>query len=216
MKSTPIADLTPDALKNLNALLSGIPFYKDLMFDDPEQMQVLLSHSALLEPEPGEVVIAKDALDKVFYFLLSGQLAVYPGGKPQGRAASHLSTGQILGALALLCNSPRTATLAADPESYRVQLFGTDFTVFGALTDFSRIKLSTKLVLWRMVMHNTRWKLNVHRMQNPEHPLSQALQNVESFTGEKGTLDELSSLDRQIHQLTGLMQQMNESAKGAD
>lgn len=214
MKSTPITSLTSDALNVLNAQLSGIPFYKDLMFNDPEQMTVLLSHSTLIEPVPGEVVIEKGARDKMFYFLLSGQLAVYPDGKRKGRALSYLSSGQILGALALLCNAPRTATLVADPESFRVQLFGTDFVPFGALTDFSQIKLSTKLVLWRMVMHNTRWKLGVYRMQNPDHPLSQALQKVETFAGEKDTVEELQSLDRQIHQLTELMQQWNEELVG--
>jgi len=211
MKSTPITSLTPNAL---DALLSGIPFFKDLMFNDPEQMKILLSYSQLFEPAPGEVVIEKGARDNIFYFLLSGMLAVYPNGNQKGQALNYLSSGQILGALALLCNSPRTATLVADPQSARVQLFGADFSPFGALTDFSQIKLSTKLVLWRMVMHNTRWKLGVYRMQNPEHSLSQALQMVETFSGEKNTIEELQSLDRQIHQLTGLMQKWNEELAG--
>ena len=82
MKATPVSTLKPDALDNL---LSGIPFYKDLMFNDPDQMKVLLRHSQLFEPEPGEVVIEKGARDKTFYFLLSGQLAVYPDGKYEPR-----------------------------------------------------------------------------------------------------------------------------------
>lgn len=211
MKATPVSSLKPDVL---DSLLSGIPFYKDLMFNDPDQMKVLLKHSQLYEPDPGEVVIEKGAMDKTFYFLLSGQLAVFPDGKKKKEAHIYLSAGQILGALALLCNAPRTATLVADPKSGRVQLFGADFTPFGALTDFSKITLSTKLVLWRMVMNNTKWKLGVYKMQNPDHPLSQALQKVEVFAGEKGTVEELESLDRQIHQLTDLMQKWNEILGG--
>lgn len=211
MKTTPITSLTPDAL---DTLLSGIPFYKDLMFNDPEQMKLLLSHSLLYEPAPGEVVIEKGARDKTFYFLLSGMLAVYPDGKKKGQALNYLSAGQILGALSLLCNSPRTATLVADPKSLRVQLFGADFSPFGDLTDFSKIKLSTKLILWRMVMNNTRWKLGVYKMQNPDHPLTEALPKVEVFTGEKNTVGELQSLDRQIYQLTDLMQQWNDALTG--
>lgn len=208
MKATPVSSLKPEAVESL---LSGIPFYKDLMFNDPEQTKILLSHSQLYEPAAGEVVIEKGAMDKTFYFLLSGQLAVFPDGKKKKDAQIFLSAGQILGALALLCDSPRTATLVADPKSGRVQLFGADFTPFGALTDFGQIKLSTKLVLWRMVMNNTKWKLGVYKMQNPDHPLSQALQKVEVFSGEKGTVDELQSLDRQIRQLTDLMQKWNEA-----
>lgn len=208
MKSVPISNYTPDMLETL---LSGIPFYKDLIFNDPQQMEVLKRHSCIYEPAPGEVVIEKGAQDNIFYFLLSGQLIVYPDGKKSRKAVNYLSAGQALGVLALLCKAPRTATLVADPKSGRAQLIGTDFTPFGELTDFSQINLHTKLALWRMVAHNTRWKLNVYRMQSPDHPLAQALQKVDTFSGEKGSLEELQSLDRQVRQLTELMQKWNEA-----
>lgn len=207
MKSIPIATYSPDTLENL---LSGIPFYKDMIFNDPDQMDVLKRHSSIYEPAAGEVVIEKGATDKIFYFLLSGQLVVYPDGKKSRKAVNYLTPGQALGVLALLCNSPRTATLVADPKSGRVQMIGTDFAPFGDLTDFSKIHLGTKLALWRMVTHNTRWKLNVYRMQTPDHPLSLALVKVESFSGEKGTVEELQSLDRQVRALTELMSKWNE------
>lgn len=207
MKTIPVSNYLPDTLESL---LSGIPFYKDLIFNDPEQMEVLKKYSAIYEPGPNEVVIEKGARDNVFYFLLSGQLVVYPDGKKSRKAVNYLTPGQALGVLALLCKSPRTATLVADPQSGRCQLIGTDFTPFGELTDFSRIGLVTKLALWRMVSHNTRWKLNVYRMQNPDHPLVQELGKVETFSGEKGSVEELQSLDRQVCQLTELMQKWNE------
>lgn len=207
MKSIPIASYSPDTLENL---LSGIPFYKDLIFNDPDQMDVLKRYSSIYEPAPGEVVIEKGATDKIFYFLLSGQLVVYPDGKKSRKAVNYLTPGQALGVLALLCNSPRTATLVADPKSGRVQMIGTDFAPFGELTDFSKIHLVTKLALWRMVTHNTRWKLNVYRMQSPDHPLSLALAKVETFSGEKGSVDELQCLDRQVRALTELMSKWNE------
>ena len=207
MKSNPLTELPPATLEGL---LSGIPFYKDLLFNDPDQMEVLKQHSKIFEPAPNEVVIERGAQDKVFYFLLSGQLIVYPDGKKSRKAVNYLTPGQALGVLALLCNSPRTATLVADPKSGRVQMIGTDFAPFGALTDFSKIQLATKLALWRMVSHNTRWKLNVYRMQTPDHPLAVALGKVETFTGEKGSIDELKSLDRQVRALTELMAKWNE------
>lgn len=207
MKSIPLAEYPAGTLEGL---LSGIPFYKDLLFNDPEQMEVLKRHSSIYEPGPNEVVIEKGAQDKVFYFLLSGQLIVYPDGKKSRKAVNYLTPGQALGVLALLCNSPRTATLVADPKSGRVQMIGTDFAPFGALTDFSKITLGTKLALWRMVTHNTRWKLNVYRMQAPDHPLAVALGKVETFGGEKGSVEELQSLDRQVRALTELMAKWNE------
>ncbi|HEX4870615.1 MAG TPA: cyclic nucleotide-binding domain-containing protein [Moraxellaceae bacterium] len=208
MKSIPISSYSPDTLETL---LSGIPFYKDLIFNDPDQMEVLKKHSAIYEPGPNEVVIEQGARDNIFYFLLSGQLIVYPDGKKSRKAVNYLTAGQALGVLALLTKSPRTATLVADPKSGRCQLIGTDFSPFGELTDFSQIGLPTKLALWRMVAHNTRWKLNVYKMQQPEHPLSQALAKVETFSGEKGSVAELESLDRQVRQLTELMSKWNEA-----
>jgi hypothetical protein len=50
MKATPVSALKPDALNNL---LSGIPFYKDLMFNDPDQMKVLLTHSQVYRAGAG-------------------------------------------------------------------------------------------------------------------------------------------------------------------
>lgn len=208
MKSISISSYAPDTLE---ALLSGIPFYKDLIFNDPDQMEVLKKHSAIYEPGPNEVVIEHGARDNIFYFLLSGQLIVYPDGKKARKAVNYLTPGQALGVLALLTRSPRTATLVADPKSGRCQLIGTDFTPFGELLDFSRIGLSTKLALWRMVANNTRWKLNVYRMQNPEHPLVAELAKIENFAGEKGSVEELQSLDRQVQALTVLMSKWNEA-----
>lgn len=202
--------LTTYSADTLESLLSGIPFYKDLSFSDPEQLATLIRHSSVYEPVPGEVVIEKGVHDNIFYFLLSGQLVVYPDGRKSRKALNYLSAGQAVGVLALLCNSPRTATLVADPKSSRAQLFGTDFSPFGELGDFSQIKLSTKLILWRMVTHNTRWKLGVYRMQMPEHPLWLKLQQVETFSGEKGSVEELQSLDRQVRLLTELMQKWND------
>lgn len=208
MKSNPIAKLSSGELESL---LSGIPFYKDMIFNDPDQMDLLAKHSHIYEPAAGEVVIEKGGTDQVFYFLLSGQLIVYPDGKKSKKAVNFLSAGQPLGLLALLCKSPRTATLVVDPKGGRCQLIGTDFAPFGELTDFRQIHLGTKLALWRMVANNTRWKLNVYKMQNPEHPLVPELAKVENFSGEKGSEEELHSLDRQVRALTVLMGRWNEA-----
>lgn len=208
MKSIPLTQFSSDTLESL---LSGIPYFKDMMFNDPDLMDLLARHSSIYEPAAGEAVIEKGATDNIFYFLLSGQLIVYPDGKKSKKAVNFLSAGQPLGVLALLSKSPRTATLVVDPKAGRCQLIGTDFTPFGDLTDYSKVHLGAKLALWRMVANNTRWKLNVYKMQSPEHPLAAELAKVETFTGEKGSEEELLSLDRQVRALTGLMSRWNEA-----
>ena len=211
MKTIALSNYPPETLE---LLLSGIPFYKDLMVEDRLQASILMRYSHVFEPAPGEVVIQKGARENTFYFLLKGQLIVYPDGDTARPAVNFLSAGQVFGALSLLCNSPRTATIVADPKFSKTLLFGTDFTPFGELMNFSKIKLSTKLALWRMVVHNTRWKLEVYRMEHPEHPLATELKQVEIFRGEKNTPEELQSLDRQIWQLTDILLQWNEALAG--
>lgn len=212
MKSIPLTQYSNDTL---TALLSGIPYFKDMMFNDPDLMDLLAKYSSIYEPGPGDTVIEKGARDNIFYFLLSGQLIVFPDGKKSKKAVNFLSAGQPLGLLALLTGQPRNATLVVDPKGGRCQLIGTDFTPFGALTDFSQVHLGAKLALWRMVANNTRWKLNVYKMQNPEHRLAGELAGIETFKGDKDSEEELLSLDRQVRALTDLMSRWNEAlAKG--
>lgn len=195
--------------ETLETLLSGIPFYKDLMLEDRPQLEALLRYSRVFEPAAGEVIMRRDDQADTFYFLLKGQLVVYPDGDLARPAVNYLSAGQIFGALSLLCRSPRTATVVADPNVSRVMLFGTDFVPFGELENFTKIKLLTKLALWRMVAHNTRWKLEVYRMDHATHPLVPELRRVEIFRGEKNSVAELQSLDRQVQQLTDILMQWN-------
>lgn len=208
MKTIPITSYPAETLETL---LSGIPLYKDLMLENREQTDTLLRYSRVFEPAPGEVVMRKGERAETFYFLLKGQLVVYPDGDLARPAVNYLSAGQVFGALSLLCRTPRTATIVADPKVTKVMLFGTDFSPFGDITNFTRIKLPTKLAFWRMVAHNTRWKLEVYRMEHPNHPLAQELRQVEIFRGEKNSVDELQSLDRQIWQLTDILLQWNEA-----
>ncbi len=213
MKSTPLSSVPRDSLETL---LSGIPFYKDLMLESREQTDTLLRFSSFYEPAPGEVVIRKGDRADAFYFLLRGQLVVYPDGDLARPAVNYLTAGQVFGALSLLCRSPRTATIVADPRVTKVMLFGTDFSPFGDLTNFTRVKLPTKLAFWRMVVHNTRWKLELYRMEHPDHPLAQELRQVEIFRGEKNSVEELQSLDRQVWQLTDILLQWNEVLASSD
>lgn len=206
MKTIALSQYPHDTLETL---LSGIPFYKDLMLDDRLQTDILLRYSRVFEPAQGEVVMRKGDPADTFYFLLKGQLVVYPDGDLAGPAVNYLSAGQVFGALSLLCQTPRTATIVADPNVSKVLLFGTDFVPFGDLENFGKIKLSTKLALWRMVAHNTRWKLEVYRMEHPDHPLASELRRVELFRGEKNSVEELRSLDRQMRQLTEILLKWN-------
>lgn len=206
MKVTTLDKYTPDAVSDL---LNPIPFFSDLALHNNQQYELLLKHSSLIELPANKVIIEKGAIDNKFYFLLKGKLDVFPDKGCHEPAISQLSSGQVLGALAIINNQPRTASLAA--AKVGATLIATDFTVFGPLEDFSQITLETKLSLLRIVVNNARWKLEVYKMNEPEHPLAEQIEKIASFQGERSSLEELHFLAEQAKSLGNMLEQWNES-----
>lgn len=189
-------------------LLHQIPFFKDLSLKDQPQFQLLLEHSRIIELDYGEQIIKKGSIEPTFYFLLKGQLNVFPEETIGNKAIGKLTEGQVFGALSIINEQPRTASLASSTTDKAV-LFATDFSIFGELLDFSQVKLTTKLNFFRIVINNTRWKLEVNRMNEPEHPLAHKLQGIEKFTGKFDTTEELESLAEQAFFLGQLLDLWN-------
>lgn len=210
MHKIELEQYTPETVTQL---LSGIPFFKALQQEDPKQFATLLKYSAFYEAGPSEEIIRKGSLDSTYYFLIRGQLFVYPEkNQSLNNSINYIASGQIFGALASICNTERTASIIADPNNKQpALLFASKAEPFGKLEDFSTIFLSTKLSFYRMVVHNTRWKIEVYKMSHPTHPLVEQLRSLELFSGEKDSLDELHSLHIQIHQLKSLLIQWNSS-----
>jgi len=209
MKTIPITSYSQDTV---DGLLSGVPFFRDLKLTDESQYRLILSYSNFYEAEPNEKIITKGQRDNMYYFLLRGQLIVYPDGTGENRAGqNYIGSGQVFGALALLCDIERTASIVVDPQYSKALLFGTDFKPFRNVDDFRQIRLETKLAFYRGVVHHTRWKLEVYKMEYPNHPLVKEMRRIEFFKGDRGTKDELQSLDRQIHQITALLTTWNKA-----
>ena len=205
MKNTQIASLNESTIQTL---LGQIPFFKDLMVDDNQQFQLLLKYSSITELEPAEVIVKKGDIDKTFYFLLRGQLEVFAEEERGVKAIGQLSEGQVFGALSIINDQPRTATLAA-PGDATATIFATDFSIFGDLEDFSKVKLNTKASLLRIVINNTRWKLEVNRMNEPSHPLASKLDKLEKYSGLQNTEGELNFLADQAFLLGQLLDDWN-------
>lgn len=206
MKETSLRHYTADQTR---ALLQQIPFFTDLALHDFQQYELLLQNSCLIELDANEPLTKKGDVENCFYFLLEGQLYVFPDEGFEKPPISELGAGQVLGALAIINKQPRNASLAA--THLGAKLLATDFTVFGEFEDFSQVKLSTKLSLLRIVVNNTRWKLQVYKMNNPEHPLAKRLDAIPQYTGSKGTVSELKHLAQQSRALGELLSKWNPS-----
>lgn len=206
MKEIAVKNLPVDAV---NQYLNQIPFFTDLALHNFQQYELLLQHSSLIELNANERIIEKGAIDDKFYFLLKGKLDVYPDSACKEAPISQLSSGQVFGALAIINQQPRTASLAASSQG--ATLFATNFTVFGQSDDFSQVKIETKLNLLRIVIHNARWKLEIYKMNEPEHALAQKIEQIDAFQGEKNSLEELHFLATQAKVLGDILAQWNNS-----
>ncbi len=86
-----------------------------------------------------------------------------------------------------------------------VLLSGLDFSHFNDVDDYNLFTLSTKLLAYRMVVHNIRWMLELHKMREPKHPLVSRLLTLPVYTGEKDGENELAFLHEQAKSLAGLL-----------
>ena len=206
MKVIPMRDYPQDVADNF---LSGINFVREMRLNDPAQFALLMDRTQFIELSQEESIINAGEMDSRYFFLLKGQLSVYADNAHRNRELNKITPGQSFGALSIICHQPRTATVAVTPGCTGALLIAIDLAGLGELLNFSVVNLTTKLSLYRTVVNNTRWQLEVYRMDFPSHPLTQKSKEVEIFIGKKLTEQELQSLERQIMQLTALISEWN-------
>lgn len=197
--------------ESLDNLLLSIPFYRSVKNLDEYQYELLMRYSRVIEYQPGEVVLEQGRKDEWLYFLLKGQLQVVsekPVGASEHRdnvVVNYITPGEVFGDLAVLLDHERTATVTADANCKRIVVFGTDFRVFGELRDVQPITIATKLIYYRNMVHNLRWKLDVYRVSYPEKSFASDHRKIKLYTGPKDTMEELVSLDHQARELARLL-----------
>lgn len=202
MEIKPLSRFPREALE---ALLAPLPFYKAVKQEDPDQFNVLLRHSRIVEFRPGEVVMRQGDKDPWLYFLLKGQLAVFAPNKEDKQVINYITPGEVFGDIAALVGQERSATVVADFNCKQVVAFGTDFKAFGELENFGVIKLGTKLCYYRNCVHSLRWKLEVYRMRYPDSPLASKHRGIKLYVGQKGGKEELQALHHQACDLALLL-----------
>jgi hypothetical protein len=209
MKIREISTIPTDALE---ALLSAIPFYKSVKKKDPQQFSILMSFSRIIHYTSGEKVISRGDLDTWSYFIVKGQLVVsVPNGEGQEHQVNYITPGEVLGDLSVYLQSARTADVYVDNNCREAVLFGTDFGMFGELTDYGRVSLATKLEYYRHAIHSVRWKLEMYRSKYRNHPLSNEHRSITLYTGPKNGEQELQALFAQVVGLSKLLLKWNES-----
>lgn len=205
-----IKDLSEYKRIEVDGLMRRIPFFKELQEQAPDQLEVLLGYSCIVELGPGETIMRRGDRGSWLYFLIKGRLSVFlDAADEHSKPLNSITPGELFGDLALICNHERKATVAAERSEKKALLFATDFKPFGELMDFSKIGMDTKLVFYRTMVNSIRWRLEVNRIDNPDHPLATELRQTPRFTGEKGGTEELAALHEQAQFLASILDRWN-------
>jgi signal-transduction protein with cAMP-binding, CBS, and nucleotidyltransferase domain len=208
MKAIPI-DHYPQEMAN--AFINGITFVNDVRAVDESQLAILMKNAFFAELERGEIIIKAGNTGRRYSFLLRGQLSVYADGDTTSAPINKITPGQNFGGLSIICNTARTATVAVSADCKSALLLSIELTELGNLNDFSTYSLQTKLALYKAIVNNTRWQLELYKMDYPAHPITLRGQRIDIYIGKKNTMEELESLDIQAHQLMEMLVEWNQT-----
>lgn len=190
-------------------LIQGLPFFNHLLQRDRRQLEKLLPYLRLFWAKPGEAILHKGDLDSWVYFVLRGQLLVYADQvSDQAPILSYLSPGEMFGAMAMLRDCERTATIIADPNCQEVWLFGMDFSPFGELDDCDLVNLDTKLYFYSLTIRLIQKRLENFRIDYPQHPLVQAIAELPALPATQG-LPQLKAVYQHAQEVSALLCRCN-------
>ena len=191
----------------LEKLVKNIPFFREILASDQEQFDRLLDASKIAQAGPNEEIIRQGSRDDNLYFLLKGLLDV----KADNSVINSIYTGEVFGALAMLMNSERTATIVTSADSKEVIVLSLPYSLFQCIDDFKQFSLPTKLGFYRMLVNNIRWTIEMKKATSPNSTLTSEIRKLPLYRGEKGGIDELKALKEQATALARLLSKSNES-----
>jgi len=191
----------------LQRRVRSVTFFKDLVQLDPAQYELVLSLSEYVRVKAGDNVMSKGDADGKLFFLLKGQIAVYTDAGEQ--SLNVINPGEVVGTLSMITGRKRSATVQAESNAI---LLGLEHKYFRDVHDHSLIGLNTKLIAYRMIVHNIRWTLEMNKMKDPKHPLVSRLLKVPVHTSSKDNQQELEFLHQQSKMLAELLCEWNEAA----
>jgi CRP/FNR family cyclic AMP-dependent transcriptional regulator len=209
MQVIPLTDNKRDAvLKSLEQ----IPLFSDLKLQSDSELEELLRDANVIDLDLGEVLVKKGDQGKHFYVLLQGSIDVFGDLEPSTQALNQISGIQLFGVLGAVNGDRRSATLAGSRLT-STQVLAFDYSVFGDLCNFGSISLSTKLKLYRNVVNNTRWKLDIYKKATNDLTLKQELSLYPPFDDKTETIEELQYLAKHAEGLGSLLESWNECTK---
>ena len=209
MKAIDLAKYPGDLI---DRIFNEIPHIRKSIEADPKQRNFFVNASRIFEVDPNETIIRRGEFDQWVYYLLAGQLLVYPEFiDRKSNLVSYISPGEMFGELSFIRELDRNATIIADPNSNRIICLGTDFSSFGKIDDFSKVPISTKITFYQVAIDIIRKRLESLRIDYPDNELAHKRTFFKAFNGPRGTMHELLYLNDQSKDYANILCKWNRS-----
>jgi len=197
---------------DVERLLKRIPFFNDVSKQSEQQFQNLIDLADIREIHPGETIIRKGETDMYLYFLLKGKLAVFLT-ETDTQEISSISPGEVFGILSMITATPRSAFIKSEAGSRSSIIYKLNFAFLADESNTSKLSLETKLIFYRMAVHNIRWTVEQKKMSDPKHPLVALLLKLPFIKAPKGSTEELLALKEQAKSLSEIIFLWNDHDK---
>ena len=100
-------------LSNEVELLRRVPLFSGI---EPSRLKLLAYTSDVITYQPGQVIMRQGDIGDAAYVIVKGDADVLIGTGGSSIPVAHLHDGDFLGEIAILCDTPRTATVVAKTE----------------------------------------------------------------------------------------------------
>jgi CRP-like cAMP-binding protein len=100
-------------LSNEVELLRRVPLFSGI---EPTRLKLLAYTSDVVTYRPGQVLVRKGDIGDAAYVIIQGDADVSVPAPSGDVVVAHLHDGDFLGEIAILCDTPRTATVTARNE----------------------------------------------------------------------------------------------------
>jgi CRP/FNR family transcriptional regulator, cyclic AMP receptor protein len=209
MKTTEVVQLPNEII---DAIFKEVPLINRAIGSQFEDRDFFIRSSKIFEVQPGDVIIKKGEFENWIYFLLAGQLMVYPEfADDKKNLVCYISPGEMFGELAYIRELNRNATIVADDNCEKIIFLGMDFSDFGEIDDFSKVSISTKISFYRSAVRIIRKRLENMKIDNPDNELAMKSPVHKPYTGQANSLRELLYLQDQSKTYAKYLHKWNRS-----
>ncbi len=148
-------------LSNEVDLLRRVPLFAGI---EPAKLKLLAYTSDVVTYEPGQVLFRKDDVGDAAYVIITGDAEVSVPADGGDITVAQLHDGDFLGEIAILCDTPRTATVTAKGELKALRIRKEPF--FQLLHQFPEMAVELTRLLAERLTRTTADLIEVQRQKS--------------------------------------------------